>query len=280
MNKFILLKLNCVHIRMSRNKNQFNYILLGTKMKDVVEHLEVTVLNWEKYNPPSDRVRHKHWFRINHNIATSNGLWGLSPGQRWFWVVLLSECCRKNSATIQLTPSRFSALCGGLQKHDILQAIDILVKNGTLSVSCQSTDSPLTTHNITVHNITEHNITKKSFELRHPSNLEVASQRSNSRVTGDCLGFVESLSLETRNRIKRIYPEEAFINREVEKMGIWLEANPSKKPRSRAGWSRFVMGWLERGWERERKVATMPKRMGVDTDWEYIFGKKEEKDGQ
>lgn len=128
-----------------------------------MNEIKLNIIGWRKYQPQSDRARHKHWFRINMDCAFSHGLFGLTPEQRWFWIQVLCECCRKDSDTITIRVERFSKICE-ISETSIISAIKTLEANNTvrrLSVDCQEPDSLLRPHNITVHNITEHNnITK------------------------------------------------------------------------------------------------------------------------
>lgn len=212
-----------------------------------MEEIEITVVNWKKYNPESERIKTPHWFRINKDTAVSDSLEGLTAEQCWVWIQLLSECCRKNCDTIMVKVDKLARL-SNVKKSCIVQTIEILTKNKTLRSSAEST--PPTEHNRT--NITEHNITK-TFS----SELAFASPRVTALFNPD--DFFINLSEETKIRVSSVYPDQEFVNREVNKMKIWLSANSKKIPRSKSGWTRFIMGWLERGWERHRKtIASNP----------------------
>lgn len=54
-------------------------------------------------------------------------------------------------------------------------------------------------------------------------------------------------------KLSSLYPQE-YLDREKTKMEIWLVSNPQKNPKSQRGWTRFITGWLERGWEQYRKT--------------------------
>lgn len=226
--------------------------------------VSITILNWDKYNPKSDRTRHKHWFRINQNSAMSGGLFGLSAEQCWVWVQLLAECCRKDSETIDVRPERFAKLCNVTQKT-FLEAVEILNENNTLTINRQATDSEPTENRAHITYIT--NSTDKQTNIVS-SELTVVSPRTTSIPIED---FVSNLSEETRKRIEVIYPDQAFVTREVEKMKIWLSNNEKKIPKSKAGWARFIMGWLERGWERYRtSIPSNKPYASGEIDWEKL----------
>ena len=46
-----------------------------------------------------------------------------------------------------------------------------------------------------------------------------------------------------------------FLEKEFAKMGAWVGENPRRVPTKDAGWKRFVRGWLERSYERERRLT-------------------------
>lgn len=224
-----------------------------------MEEVEITVVNWKKYNPEGERVKTPHWFRINKDMALSDSLDELDAEQCWVWIQILSECCRKNSATIVLKVAkiaRFSKVSKGV----VCNTLELLEKHDALRRSAEST--PPTEQNITEQTEqTEHNRTNTVC-------VELASPDS-PLATLPLENFVLYLSLDTRNRIERIYPDKDFVIREVEKMKVWLSSNPQKSPKSRSGWSRFVMGWLERGWDRHRKTIQSAK--ADMTDWANVF---------
>ena len=218
--------------------------------------IKLQIVGWKKYQPQSDRIRHKHWFRVNMDCATSHGLFGLTPEQKWFWLLLLCECCRKDSDIIVIKVDRFMRLCE-MSEKSIISAINILEENGTVSrltEICQKSVSSLSTHNITEHNITDiteqnlHNITKQvSTELK---SISVAVQTE--KVSKD--RFKDFFN----EKLLNLYPQE-YIDREKTKMEIWLVSNPQKNPKSQRGWSRFITGWLERGWDNYRKSLQSQK---------------------
>lgn len=102
-----------------------------------MEEIEIAVLNWEKYNPPSDRAKHPYWFRFHRDSAISAGLDGMSAEHCWVWVQILSECSRKNSGTIRLRTKRLAEL-SQVSEETALATINILNKNNTIEVPPQS----------------------------------------------------------------------------------------------------------------------------------------------
>lgn len=65
-------------------------------------------------------------------------------------------------------------------------------------------------------------------------------------------------------QVNAIYRDVAYLEREVRKMSVWLSDNRHKIPKAQRGWTRFVSGWLERGWEQYRRSLTSQKPIEED----------------
>ena len=65
-----------------------------------METICIKVLNWEKYNPRTDRKAH-HWFRMEFGIAMEPKFFGLSAGQKFAVICLFAEYGRSRSAAAQ-----------------------------------------------------------------------------------------------------------------------------------------------------------------------------------
>lgn len=239
-----------------------------------MEEIKLQIIGWKKYQPQSDRFRHKHWFRVNMDCGVSHGLFGLSAEQKWFWIQLLSECCRKDSDTISIKIDRFARLCD-IDKKSILSAINTLEENGTVSLlteNCQSTVSSLSPHNSTVHNSTTQNITKQNNTKQNticvePKQVLVATPTVDKK----------DLSFFINQKLLELYPQE-YLDREKVKMELWLVNNSHKKPKSDRGMIRFVTGWLSRGWDQYRKglQSSVPKKKTFE---ELLAEQEGEKNG-
>lgn len=210
-----------------------------------MQEIKLQIVGWKKYQPQSDRSRHKFWFRVNMDCGTSHGLFGLSAEQRWFFVQLLCECCRKDSDSVSIKLSRFSKLCE-IEEDSILSAIKLLEENGTvsiLSVNCQSTVSPLSPHNKTEQDKTIQTKQNKTKTVCvEPKQVLVATPTVNKN----------DLTLFINQKLLELYPQE-YLDREKVKMELWIANNQHKKPKSDRGMVRFVTSWLSRGWDQYRK---------------------------
>jgi len=234
-----------------------------------MEEVKLQIIGWRKYQPQSDRARHKFWFRVNMDCGISNGLFGLNAEQRWFWIQLLCECCRKDSDTISIKLGRFSKLCE-IEKESILSAIKLLEENGTVSVlsaHCQETVSLLRPQDITRQDITRQNKTIQN-KTKHisvePKQVLVATPTVSKK----------DLSFFINEKLLQLYPQE-YLDREKIKMEIWLANNQHKNPKSDRGMVRFVTGWLARSWDQYRKglQSNAPK----EKTWQELLKEDEGK---
>lgn len=62
--------------------------------------VKIKILNWEKHNPKRDQKTYT-WLRLQNDIATDKDLYGLSPEQKWVWIVILCEASKKNCGEIE-----------------------------------------------------------------------------------------------------------------------------------------------------------------------------------
>jgi len=91
--------------------------------------VEVEVINWEKYNPRTDR-KTSSWFRLENSIVTEPKFFGLSAAQKFVAVCILAEASKlAGRAKIHV-----EWLCDQLKikKSDVDFTIQTLVKTGVV----------------------------------------------------------------------------------------------------------------------------------------------------
>lgn len=83
--------------------------------------IEITILNWEKYNPKRDQKTYT-WFKLQNDLPFSVSIEQLNFRQRWLFICLLCEASRRNmpnfTTTLQIL-SRFCSIRGDLCKNDV-----------------------------------------------------------------------------------------------------------------------------------------------------------------
>lgn len=229
-----------------------------------MDEIEITILKWEKYQKRKD-VENPWWFAVSNELWRSAEFSLFTSDEKVVWYALLALASKQKSSRLKFNPHWFAANCH-VNVTAVFTALEKIQQNqwatGFRTDSVQN--FPATEQNRTLQNRT----IKK---YRVSSELADASPRI---IDAPIENLILNLSPEASERIERIYPDKEFVNREVEKMKIWLQANSQKTPKSRAGWTRFVMGWLERGWERHRKnIQSVKVQTGEEINWDRVFGK-------
>lgn len=126
--------------------------------------MEIEIIKWDEINSKSDSIRTPNWFRINQEIGISQSLFELTSSEKWVWILLLSTRCKAKKQRFDVNVGWFCSTFNVLL-DDFSSAIKKLSDSGTITVKCQSTDSPLTPSRPTyIQNIhtehTEHTVTE------------------------------------------------------------------------------------------------------------------------
>lgn len=90
--------------------------------------LKITISNWDKFNPKRDQKTYT-WLRLDNRIAYDPKLFGLSPGQKYGFIMMLCEASSRNSGSIEFDLGWFSNM-SGLKEKEILDLVDFLDEKG------------------------------------------------------------------------------------------------------------------------------------------------------
>lgn len=214
-----------------------------------MQETEVVILNWEKFNPRKD-VSNPSWFRLQNQMWNDSQFFTFTAEERWIWVCLLSIASQKNTSKLSFC-LEWLALQTGVSNATIENALIKLERNGCVTSTLRARD---------VHGRYITDITNKTNITKQDKTKTFSSELKNSITEATEQTLIKSNFTEfLNNKIETLYPDKDFVTREKEKMKVWLAANPKKSPKSKSGWTRFVMGWLERGWEQYRKSIQTEK---------------------
>lgn len=100
-------------------------------MERARNQIQIEVVNWEKYNPRSDR-KSVTWFRLENSIISEPKFFGLSAAQKFVAICLLAEASKQyGKATIHV-----EWLCDQVKvkESDVRTAIQLLIKNGVIVI--------------------------------------------------------------------------------------------------------------------------------------------------
>lgn len=225
----------------------------------------IKILNWEKFNPRKDRVRH-HWFRVDNDIPFSKTLFGFEPDQKWLWICLLALASKSGKNEIELN-EKYLAAHTGLKPSRLRQTIEAFKQHSMISITSPLGNQSGTNgvlHNNTLHNV--HNntnstdITSSTVAEAAPAVIEI--DRSELVSFENEKTLIDSIPEATKQRWATLYPDKEFLLREVLKAFNWYENNPIKKPKKLRGWISALSSWFERGWPKHLKTIESKKAVG------------------
>lgn len=125
--------------------------------------IEITVLNWERYNPRKDG-KHYSWFRLNNNVFSDEKLFDLTLTDKALWVFILCLASVKNCPTFVLDCA-YAASQMSTRASRVSNSVRALCKSGVISSTFTFRNTEVgALHNITTHNKTKHNTIAHSDE--------------------------------------------------------------------------------------------------------------------
>lgn len=80
--------------------------------------VEIEIVNWRSYVARGD-IKNISWFKLSSDISKDKKLFGLSPGQKWVFVVLLCEACKENNGGAVSFTEECLLFLTGLNKKDL-----------------------------------------------------------------------------------------------------------------------------------------------------------------
>lgn len=86
--------------------------------------IDVEILNWERFNPKRDQKTYT-WLRLDNDAWASQDLYGLTPTEKFVWIVLLSLASKTNAAKISVDVD-FVAHNLGIKADTVSQAIEMI----------------------------------------------------------------------------------------------------------------------------------------------------------
>lgn len=95
--------------------------------------VEIEVVNWERYNPRTDR-KSSAWFRLENSIATEPKFFGLSCAQKFIAICIFAEASKKCGAKAKIHVDWLSDQLK-IDASEIRQTIQHLVGGGVVVVS-------------------------------------------------------------------------------------------------------------------------------------------------
>lgn len=189
--------------------------------------MQLEIINFEKFNPRTDRKRHA-WFRLDNDFINDEKLFKLSPLEKFVWIGLLAFRSKKMEQIFDLD-LEYLADQLEVKKNIISSAIQKLSDSKALKIH----------ETVTIGN---HLVSTGS-----PTN-----ERTDERTNGRRPATADDISEELKAQWIKTYKDEKWIDFEISAAKSWILSNPTKAPKS--DFKRFYNSWLKRGWENHRKT--------------------------
>lgn len=108
-------------------------------------HIDIQVVNWSKYQPRKDVAKHS-WFRVNNEIITAPGIFGLTAEQKWIWICLLCIVSKKSHEQYGAARINIEWLVKqtGVKKQVIIGALKCFQESEMISIGCEERDVGVT----------------------------------------------------------------------------------------------------------------------------------------
>ena len=229
----------------------------------------IRIKNWKRYKGRED-VKLNSWFRCSNRLLEDPDFFDFTHSELMVWIYILSQSSQKNSAEIKVNFNHAFRVCR-LEKSVVVSAIEKLKDNQLFTIvtlrvrDVHDTRTCATLQDRTIQDSTiQIHTVPNSSESDSPELKLIADSHEPLRPKSKPR-FKFSSPDDLRQRIAKyvlvswdsLYSSE-YIHREFSKMILWLNANPKKNNKSMTGWTTFISGWLERGWERH--LRTVPNK--------------------
>ena len=213
-------------------------------MERLRQKVEIEVINWEKYNPRTDRKNHT-WFRLENSIVTEPKFFGLSAAQKFVAVCLFAEATKGHGKAIihiewlqdQLKVEQFDivhtiqylAECGviRLPTGNRLPQIDSLRTNERTNdtIRTNDTDAGLPTGSSTTPKEPSHvSQVKKAFLESYKKEFKRDYPGWGAKENGMASKWLKSVSLDDAKRLCDLYPKwnDPWVTKQGHPLGILM----------------------------------------------------------
>lgn len=130
-----------------------------------MDFIEITILNWEKYNPRKD-FKSPRWFALSNRFFEDAEFFEFTDAERLVWLYLLCQASMKNQATIQVfyqhahhvarLPKK--VVTSAIEKLKIIKCIAVPRTRSVRGTYESVRDPNATVQNNTIQDSTEQNI--------------------------------------------------------------------------------------------------------------------------
>lgn len=163
--------------------------------------MDITIPNWEKYNPRND-VKSCSWFRMSNDFFSDPDFYGQPPCVRLTWIFVLSCASKKISGTVRVHVKQVSD-CIDFSEKDVSSALNALQSIGCVALDGAAVKSTRSNPDESdrTQNVTFRYERTNEQTNEHLSGAEAPAAAAAS-VTDMAVRWVEILNRETKKNFR------------------------------------------------------------------------------
>ena len=219
---------------------------------------KVTINKWEDHN-----AKHKKgmgYFKFYNAFFSDAKIAELTPTQTVLFIYLLCVCSESSSnqcrISVKSLPNQlrinYQLLANSL---DLFEQLQLVTVEKTPLIKLKKV---IKIRHDTLNSESEKKDRQTSFSVAENSAPSPTKKSSNLTIRLESVQHLESLIPDKVWDVWCASFAEEFIDREISKAFTWSINNPAKGRKTPLGWSKFMTGWLQRGWD--QYVQKLPKQ--------------------
>ena len=208
----------------------------------------VRIKKWEEYKGRKD-VSNASWFRLSNRLLEDPDFFDFTHEELFVWIYILSIASQKSTDTVIVNFAHAERVAR-LSKKAVLSAIQKLEQNQLVPADVTETsrgrNADVTDTSATEHNKTEQYKTGSCPDIGPAESRPDPKALHKPETAEELKSLIPATVLDAWNKLY----EPEFVEREIVKAVVWLNANPRKARKSVNGFKTFLASWFDRGWSR------------------------------
>lgn len=256
-----------------------------------MQMIRISIVNWEKFNPRSDRANYS-WFRFQNDFFHDQNVFGLGNTEKLLFIFVCCEASKKNSKVIDLRLDYISAnlrvpqdeiqsALKSIESAKLVEMIDLSCHQEKPSAKPQKQKRPTKSRHddgkqpslipATIRDETERDVTNVTNTEESSERNERNGQNEPDELIAVLKPYDPEMKLrrtfyernvppETQQAFLDAYPDPQWVAQQAFKALAWEVMNPAKRKKN---FPRFLGNWLSRGWdEHTSKIPSNPSPGG------------------
>lgn len=240
-----------------------------------MQMIRISILNWEKFNPRSDRANYS-WFRFQNDFFHDQNVFGLGNTEKLLFIFVCCEASKKNSkvvdlrldyisANLRVSQDEIKSAMKSIEGAELVELIDLSCRQEKPSSKPQKQKRPTKSRHddgkrpseihTTGRDETERNETNVTNETEEsterneqnePDDLVIALKPYDPEMKLRKVFHERNVPKETQQAFLDAYPDPQWVAQQAFKALAWEVMNPAKRKKN---FPRFLGNWLSRGWD-------------------------------